>query len=64
VVLLILDGQVCLAAQRTERQQPRTAAGDGWDAGGLQAGGVRRQLDRGPMGGVGEVLRLELLLLQ
>lgn len=64
VVLLVLYSQVCLAAQGAERQQPRAAAGDGRDAGRLQARGVRRQLDRGPVGGVGEVLSLELLLLQ
>lgn len=64
MVFLILDGKVCLAPQGTERQQPRAAAGDRRDAWWLEARGMRRQLDRGPMGGVGEVLGLELLLLQ
>lgn len=64
MVLLILDGEVCLAPQGTESQQPRAAASDRRDARWLEARGVRRQLDRGPMGGVGEVLGLELLLLQ
>jgi len=64
VVLLILDSEVCLAPQGAEGQQPRAAAGDRRDARRLEARGVRRQLDRGSVGGVGEVLGLELLLLQ
>lgn len=64
MVFLILDGEVCLAPQGAESQQPRAAAGDRRDARRLEARGVRRELDRGPVGGVGEVLSLELLLLQ
>ena len=62
VVLLVLDGQVGLAAQRSQGQQARAGAGHGGEAGGLQAGGVRGQRHRA-VGGVGQVLRLELLLL-
>lgn len=64
MVLLVFDGQVRLAAESAERQQPRAAPGDGGDPWRLQAGGVRWQLDRGPVSGVREVLCLELLLLQ
>lgn len=64
VVFLVLDGEVCLAPQGAESQQPRAAAGDRRDARRLETRGMRRQLDRGPVGGVGEVLGLELLLLQ
>lgn len=63
VVLLILYRQVGLAAQSTESQQPGAAPGHRGDPRWLEAGWVRWQLDRGPMRGVGEVLRLELLLL-
>lgn len=63
VVLLILDGQVCLAAQSSERQQTGPRAGDRRDAGGLQPRGVRGQLDRGSVGSMGKVLSLKLLLL-
>lgn len=64
MVLLVLDGEVSLAAQGTESQQPRAAAGHRRDSRRLEPRGMRRELDRGPMGGVGEVLGLELLLLQ
>ena len=64
MVFLVLDSEVCLAPQGAESQQPRAAAGDRRDARRLETRGVRRQLDRGPVGGVGEVLGLELLLLQ
>ena len=63
VVLLILHWEVGLAAQGAQRQQARTGARHRGDAGRLQARGVRWHLDRRPVSSVGEVLRLELLLL-
>lgn len=64
VVLLVLDWKVGLAAKGTQSQQARSRARHGGDAGRLQAGGVRWQLNWGSVSGMGEVLRLELLLLQ
>ena len=64
VVLLVLDGEVGLAAQGSQGQQARAGARDGRDAWGLEARGVRGQLDRRAVSSVGEVLCLKLLLLQ
>lgn len=63
VVLLILYRKVGLAAKGSERKQARSRARHRRDAGRLQAGRVRGQLDGRPVSGMGEVLRLQLLLL-
>lgn len=63
VVLLVFNGQMRLAAQGSEGEQTRPRARDWGDAGRLQARGVGGQLNRGSVGGVGQVLSLELLLL-
>lgn len=64
MVLLILHWEVSLAAQRPERQQAGSRAGDRGDSRRLQTRGVGRQLNWRPVSSVGKVLRLELLLLQ
>lgn len=64
VVLLILHSQVGLASQGAKCQQPRAAACHWGNPRRLEARRVGWQLDRGTMRGMGEVLCLELLLLQ
>lgn len=64
MVLLVLNRQVGLAAQGSECQQPRAAPRHRGDPRRLEARWVGWQLDWGAVRGVGEVLRLELLLLQ
>lgn len=64
VVLLVLHWEVSLTAQGAQSQQARSSARHRGDAGRLQARGMRWQLDRGSVSSMGEVLRLELLLLQ
>lgn len=64
MVLLVLNRKVGLAAQGAQSQQARPGARHRGEAGRLQAGRVWWKLDWGTVSGMGEVLRLELLLLQ